>query len=130
MRFSDSEEYYIGDAWSLSAYGTDRSSSAKYYRDVQDNSARPGIVKYVSISLDGGSTWSADQHGLTRFLFSDIHISTFGDDVLGDGTYSMPYKTLQHAVHAALSPPEYVYLSRQVSRVIFCTLQFSPMILI
>ena len=56
VRFSDSEEYDIGDAWSLSAYGTDRSSSAKYYRDVQDNSARPGIVKYVSISLDGGST--------------------------------------------------------------------------
>lgn len=106
IRFSRSQEYLMGDSWTLSAYGTERSSLAKYYRGVPDDSSvRPGIMKYVSISLDGGSTWSADQHGLTRFLFSDIHISEFGDDN-GDGTYSTPYKSLQHGISAALSPLE------------------------
>ena len=65
-------------------------------------------MKYVSISLDGGSTWSVEQNGLTRFLFADIHVSSRGSDVNGVGTFSMPYQTLQQAVNAALSFPKYV----------------------
>jgi hypothetical protein len=108
IRFSSSESYFAGDEWSLSAYGNDSLSLAAYYQTVRDDSVRPGIMKYVSISLDGGSTWSVEQNGLTRFLFSDIHVSSRGSDVNGVGTFSMPYQTLQQAVNAALSFPKYV----------------------
>ena len=45
----------------------------------------------------------ADKHGLTRFLYSDIYVSASGDDVTGDGTSALPYRTIQRAIHASLS---------------------------
>jgi hypothetical protein len=73
--------------------------------EVQLGSIRPGVMKYVSVTNDGGSSWSVDQHGLTRFLFSDIYVSPSGDDVTGEGTSALPYRTIQRGIHAALSSP-------------------------
>ena len=130
IRFSRSETYFAGDSWSISAYANDRLSLAAYYRTVWDDSMRPGIMKYVSVSLDGGSTWAAEQNGLTRFLFSDIHVSSHGNDITGVGTFSLPYQTLQQAINAALSFPKYAlfetYPPYFLSSNVFKRCSFSP----
>ena len=103
IEFPTNADYSAGDTWKVIAYSTDSVRSADR-PDVQLGSIRPGIMKYVSVSNDGGISWSTEQHGLTRFLFSDIYVSPSGDDVTGDGTASLPYRTIQRGIHASLSP--------------------------
>ena len=61
------------------------------------------------MSNDGGVSWSADDNGLTQFLFSDVYVSPSGDDQRGDGTKAAPYRTIQRGIHASLSPSQYGY---------------------
>ena len=104
-RFAPGETFAVGDEWSFAAFSADdlavgvRASTA-----IQLGSIRPGVMKRVAVSNDGGASWSADAHGATRFLYSDIYVSPSGDDVTGDGTSSTPYRTIQRGIHAALSP--------------------------
>ena len=103
IEFPTNTDYSAGDTWKVTAYSTDAVRAADR-PDVQLGSIRPGIMKYVSVSNDGGISWSNEQHGLTRFLFSDIYVSPSGDDMTGDGTASLPYRTIQRGIHASLSP--------------------------
>ena len=104
VRFSADGGYSAGDKWTVTSYYVDL-TQANEHPEVQLGSIRPGVMKYVSVSNDGGISWSVDQHGLTRFLFSDIYVSSSGDDVTGDGTSALPYRTIQRGIHAALSSP-------------------------
>eukprot|EP00227_Mantoniella_beaufortii_P007969 CAMPEP_0197578958 /NCGR_PEP_ID=MMETSP1326-20131121/3043_1 /TAXON_ID=1155430 /ORGANISM="Genus nov. species nov., Strain RCC2288" /LENGTH=1667 /DNA_ID=CAMNT_0043142265 /DNA_START=375 /DNA_END=5378 /DNA_ORIENTATION=- len=107
VRYSSHGRYSVGDEWKVTAYYIDL-AQANAHPEIQPGSIRPGVMKYVSVSNDGGSSWSVDQHGLTRFLFSDIYVSTSGDDVTGEGTSALPYRTIQRGIHAALSSPRNV----------------------
>lgn len=104
IRFSSVGGYLPGDRWTVISHYIDL-SQANEHPEVQMGSIRPGVMKYVSVSNDGGSSWSVDQHGMTRFLFSDVYVSPSGDDVTGDGTSALPYRTIQRGIHAALSSP-------------------------
>jgi len=104
VRFSLHGGYSAGDKWTVTTYYIDL-TQANEHPEVQLGSIRPGVMKYVHVSNDGGSSWSVDQHGLTRFLFSGIYVSISGDDVSGDGTSALPYRTIQRGIHAALSFP-------------------------
>ena len=99
------ETFAVGDAWYFDAYSADDFvSGARRATEIQLGSIRPGVMKHVSVSNDGGVSWSADAHGATRFLYSDIYVSPSGDDATGDGTSATPYRTIQRGIHAALSP--------------------------
>lgn len=102
VRFLAETEYSAGDEWKVTAYSVDHQFTLDRH-EVQLGTVRPGVMKYVSVSNDGGTSWSVDKHGMTRFLYSDIHVSASGDDVTGDGTSALPYRTIQRAIHASLS---------------------------
>jgi hypothetical protein len=102
--FASGETYGVGDEWSFAAYSRDDAINNVELTDIQLGSIRPGVMKHVAVSNDGGVSWSADKHGATRFLYSDIYVSPSGDDVTGDGTSATPYRTIQRGIHAALSP--------------------------
>jgi len=103
LRFSSEGGYLYGDTWAFVAHFVD-TSNVNNHPNIHVGSIRPGIMKHVAVSNDGGITWSSDDHGLTRFLFSDIYVSVSGDDAAGDGTRGLPYRTIQRAIHAALTP--------------------------
>ena len=63
------------------------------------------MLKRVSVSNDGGVTWSREDTGFTRYLYSDVFASVSGDDTYGDGTAANPYASIQRAVMASLSGP-------------------------
>jgi hypothetical protein len=99
------ETFAVGDEWFFDAYSADDAvNGANRATEIQLGSIRPGVMKHVSVSNDGGVSWSADAHGATRFLYSDIYVSPSGDDATGDGTSATPYRTIQRGIHAALSP--------------------------
>ena len=104
VAFASGETYGVGDEWTFAAYSRDDAINNVELTDIQLGSIRPGVMKHVAVSNDGGVSWSADKHGATRFLYSDIYVSPSGDDVTGDGTSSTPYRTIQRGIHAALSP--------------------------
>jgi hypothetical protein len=103
VRWSEGETYSVGDRWRFTAYSADAARRGDRL-EIQLGGIRPGVMKYVAVSNDGGISWSADRHGATRFLYSDVYVSSSGDDVAGDGTASAPYRTIQRGIHAALSP--------------------------
>lgn len=107
VRFSTGGGYLAGDKWTVVSHYIDL-AQANEHPEVQVGNIRPGVMKYVSVTNDGGASWSVDQHGLTRFLFSDIYVSPSGDDATGDGTSALPYRTIQRGIHAALSSPRQV----------------------
>jgi len=106
VTFALGETFGVGDEWFFSAFSASDATSADggASTEIQLGSIRPGVMKHVSVSNDGGVSWSADAHGATRFLYSDIYVSPSGDDVTGDGTSSTPYRTIQRGISAALSP--------------------------
>ena len=97
-------EYTSGDYWTFTAYFID-THNLNSSPQIQLGSVKPGVLKSVSVSNDGGITWSQESTGFTRFLYSDVYASVSGDDTFGDGTVSNPYASLQRAVMAALSQP-------------------------
>lgn len=107
VHFDDGETYGANDEWVFTAYSSEFVSSEQF--DIQLGTLRPGVTKQVSVSNDGGVSWSADDNGLTQFLFSDVYVSPSGDDQRGDGTKAAPYRTIQRGIHASLSPSQYGY---------------------
>ena len=97
----------VGDTFTFYAYvmNDDANSPAGASLPVQLglDSVRPGVLKQVYVSNDGGVTYSKDESALSTFLYTDIYVSPSGDDVEGDGTANAPYETLQQAVAASLS---------------------------
>jgi len=108
MRFS-SGAYNPGDSWTFKAHYLD-TDNMNAHPEVQLGSIKPGVMKHVYVSNDAGVTWSAKGTGLARFLFSDVYVSVSGDDTYGDGTYSLPYRTIQRAIRAALGSPRSSFL--------------------
>jgi len=102
IRFSGGG-YVKGDTWRFTAAFNEMATITEHAdTDLHVGNIRPAIMKDVAVSTDGGFSWSADQHGLTRFLFSDIYVSPSGNDATGDGTSALPYRTIQRAIQAAL----------------------------
>ena len=75
------------------------------------NTLAPCVNKTVTVSHDGGRTWSASD--LVFFLFCDVHVSVSGSDVVGTGVPGNPYKTLQRGIEAALGRPKFPERRRQ-----------------
>ena len=101
VRFTAASGYVAGDSWVFTAYTAEEATQ----RHIAFGSVRPGVVKSVFVSNDGGVSWSKDLTGLTRYFFSDIYVSGSGNDAHGTGSQLEPYKTIQHAVKAALDNP-------------------------
>lgn len=80
---------------------------------VHPTSLSPCVNKTVTVSHDGGASWS--ESGAVFFLFCDVFVSVSGSDVVGVGTPRNPYKTLQRAVEASLGRPKFPEKKRQRS---------------
>jgi hypothetical protein len=96
--------YVVGDSWSFKANYIDF-DNLNSHPEVELGTIKPGVMKHVYASNDAGVTWSKQGTAMTRFLFSDIYVSTSGDDTNGEGTWALPYRTIQRAIHAALAEP-------------------------
>ena len=100
--FAAGATFGTGDSWVFTAFSSEYVVGTQ--ADVQLGTIRPGVLKTVSISNDGGVSWSAERNGLTTFLVSDVFVSPSGDDATGDGTSALPYRTIQRGIHASLVP--------------------------
>ena len=106
VKFGATSGYTATDRWEFYA----AHFSPEVHPTVQLGTIRPGVMKSVYVSNDAGITWSAEGTALASYLFSDIYVSTEGDDLTGDGTASLPYGTLQQAVLAANAEPRAGFL--------------------
>ncbi|XRB21119.1 IPT/TIG domain-containing protein [Pseudoscourfieldia marina] len=110
IRFARSDGYTTGDMWRVHAYYLQSGDiGADSTPAVQLDSLKPGVVKHLYVSNDGGMTWSKDESGLTRFISSDLYVSVSGSDETGDGTYDRPFATIQRGINAALESPRTSY---------------------
>lgn len=75
------------------------------------SSLSPCVNKTVTVSFDGGASWSSSDK--IFFLFCDVFVSVSGSDVVGVGTPKNPYKTLQRAVEASLARPKFPEKQKQ-----------------
>mmetsp|Transcript_16558 Transcript_16558/g.54059 ORF Transcript_16558/g.54059 Transcript_16558/m.54059 type:complete len:366 (-) Transcript_16558:828-1925(-) len=96
--------YVVGDSWAFTAHHMDM-DNLNDHPEIEIGSIKPGVVKHVYVSNDAGVTWSKQGTGATRFLFSDVYVSPSGDDVTGEGTWALPYKTIQRGIQSALGEP-------------------------
>jgi len=101
--------YVDGDSWSFTAHFVDF-DNLNNHPEVALGTIKPGVMKQVHVSNDGGVTWSKEGTALTRFLFSDVYVSAAGDDAAGEGTWAQPYRTIQRAIQASLAEPRSSFL--------------------
>ena len=95
-------DYAAGDKWTVQA----RAYSESEHPFIGYETIRPGVSKQVQVSNDGMhfSEFPSESTtpGFSKFLFSDVYVSVSGNDAVGDGTFSEPYRTIQQAVKASL----------------------------
>jgi len=106
VKFDAVDGYTATDSWIFNAVHITKG----LHPTVEIGTIRPGVMKKVFVSNDGGITWSKEGTGLTTYLFSDIYASPEGDDSAGDGTAGNPYATLQRAIYAANGEPRAGFL--------------------